>query len=205
MVRRRSRMGSLGMLLLGIIITISGYLVWHEFFGFGAQRIGDYQTEKPITPSSLAEILDGDFTAHGVIYDYRGRVISRFNAEIHGEFKGNSGELRESFSYASGATDKRRWSIQISDDGSNFSAVADDVEGVAIGKLGGDAIQMSYSLKLPERAGGHVLQVNDWLYVMPDGTIVNRSEMRKFGIKAAELFAVFARKQSSKSVKIAAE
>ena len=48
---------------------------------------------------------------------------------------------------------------------------------------------MRYKLRLAEDAGGHVLDVVDWLYLMENGTIVNRSQMRKFGIKVAELVA----------------
>jgi len=40
---------------------------------------------------------------------------------------------------------------------------------------------------------------------MPDGSIVNRSEMRKFGIKVAELMAVFVRTDQANAVQIAAE
>jgi len=76
-------------------------------------------------------------------------------------------------------------------DGRRFTATAPDVIGVGEGEIAGDAIRMTYRLMLPERAGGHVLDVVDWLYRLDDGAIVNRSEMRKFGVKAAELVAVF--------------
>ncbi len=36
---------------------------------------------------------------------------------------------------------------------------------------------------------GHVLDVTDWMYLMENGTIMNRSQFRKFGIKVAELVA----------------
>ena len=44
---------------------------------------------------------------------------------------------------------------------------------------------------MPKEAGGHVLTVTDWMYLSGEGTILNRSQMRKFGVKAAELIAVF--------------
>jgi hypothetical protein len=201
----RSVVSSFGLLITGITLAILGYFAWNSFYGFGAQRISDYSEGEPITADSLAQVLDGNFTAHGVIYNYTGRVISRFTAKIEGKFNGDNGELNESFTYASGAIDRRQWAIQITDNGKKFAATADDVIGVGIGELGGDAIRMSYSIKLPERAGGHVLNVNDWLYVMPDGSIVNRSEMRKFGIKVAELMAVFVRTDQTSAVQIAAE
>ena len=42
---------------------------------------------------------------------------------------------------------------------------------------------------LPKDSGGHTLDVTDWLYLAENGAILNRSEMRKFGIKVAELVA----------------
>ena len=33
-----------------------------------------------------------------------------------------------------------------------------------------------------------MLDAVDWMYVQPDGVILNRSQFRKFGIKVAELF-----------------
>ena len=40
-----------------------------------------------------------------------------------------------------------------------------------------------------DHAGGWVLDVTDWMYLMENGTIINRSQFRKFGIKVAELVA----------------
>jgi hypothetical protein len=50
-------------------------------------------------------------------------------------------------------------------------------------------VQMRYKIRLPAEAGGHVLNVVDWMYLMPNGTIMNRSQFRKFGLKVAELIA----------------
>ena len=44
-------------------------------------------------------------------------------------------------------------------------------------------------LLLPEDAGGHILDVTDWMYLTENGAIMNRSEMRKFGVKVVELIA----------------
>ena len=53
----------------------------------------------------------------------------------------------------------------------------------------GPAVQMCYKIKLDASAGGHVLNVIDWMYLMENGTIMNRSQFRKFGIPVAELIA----------------
>jgi hypothetical protein len=53
----------------------------------------------------------------------------------------------------------------------------------------GSAARLTYRIRLTEEAGGHVLSVTDWLYLMDNGTLMNRSQMRKFGITVAELIA----------------
>ena len=61
--------------------------------------------------------------------------------------------------------------------------------GIAEGYASGSSIRMSYRIRLPEDSGGHVLSVTDWLYLCENGTLMNRSVMRKFGFKVAELIA----------------
>jgi hypothetical protein len=74
-------------------------------------------------------------------------------------------------------------------EGGRFTATADDVIGTAQGEQSGAVARITYRLRLPPEAGGHVLDVTDWLYLTENGTIMNRSEMRKFGFKVAELIA----------------
>jgi hypothetical protein len=41
-----------------------------------------------------------------------------------------------------------------------------------------------------------VLNTVDWMYLTPNGTIMNRSQFRKFGIKVAELVATMRPKEA---------
>ena len=61
--------------------------------------------------------------------------------------------------------------------------------GEGIGRAEGSAVLLNYRIRLTPEAGGHVLSVTDWMYLMENGTIMNRSQFRKFGIKVAELVA----------------
>ena len=61
--------------------------------------------------------------------------------------------------------------------------------GDGIGTQAGSSVKLSYRIKLPNSAGGHVLDVTDWMYLLDNGTIVNRSQFRKYGIQVAELVA----------------
>jgi hypothetical protein len=57
-------------------------------------------------------------------------------------------------------------------------------------------VQLNYKIKLPEESGGHVLDTTDWMYLIENGAIINRSQFRKYGIKVAELVATMRPKDS---------
>ena len=132
--------------------------------------------------------LNGPILSEGMIHGPTGRVSSRFTARMQGNWDGANGTLTEEFSFAGGRTQSRIWSLKMGNDG-RFTATAPDVIGTATGVVSGATICMHYQLQLAPDAGGHVLNVTDWLYLMENGVILNRSEMRKFGIKVAELTA----------------
>ena len=87
-----------------------------------------------------------------------------------------------------GSQQHREWHLTLGNDG-KIVARAPDVVGDGSGHQCGDSVQLKYRLQLPEASGGHVLDTVDWMYLAPNGTIINRSQFRKFGIKVAELVA----------------
>lgn len=171
-----------------ILILISLFALSGCVWGFSKQSPNDYADAYPVFDTK--NTLQGDYLSEGIIYDYTGRVVSRFKAKMSGDFDENGGTLKEHFIYASGREDWREWTLKFNDDGT-FTATAPDLVGEGKGIQSGNSLQMKYKLKLNEDAGGHVLTVTDWMYLTDEGTIINRSQMRKFGIKVAELVAVF--------------
>jgi hypothetical protein len=162
-----------------------------RFASFAAQEPEDYETGEPF---DLRRHLNGPFTCDGVIYGPTGRVASRFSADFDIDWTGNRGVMAEHFRYDSGTEQNREWRLELGNDGT-VRAEADDVVGTGIGRQHGSALHLKYRIRLTEEAGGHVLSVTDWMYLAPDGAIVNRSQFRKFGIKVAELVAVMRRKE----------
>jgi hypothetical protein len=82
----------------------------------------------------------------------------------------------------------RVWTLHLSENGA-IRAEAPDVVGTGTGTAAGSAVHMDYTIRLTPEAGGHVLQVTDWMYLMENGTIMNRSQFSKFGVTVAELVA----------------
>lgn len=169
-----------------LILILLGLYARSAFYSFRAQSPTDYAATNPAI--SLQEHLSGDLLSEGVIYGPNGRVTNSFTAKMVGQWEGGTGTLSEEFIYSNGNTQSRKWHLTLGQSNS-FTATAEDIAGEAKGTVSGSTIKMEYTIILPAAAGGHRLNVTDWLYLTESGVILNRSEMRKFGIKVAELVA----------------
>lgn len=158
-----------------------------RYADFLAQDPSDYSTDAG--PFDIRTVLNGPMICEGVIYGPTGRVSSRFAADFDVSWDDAEGTMRERFTYDDGSVQDRAWRLSLKGE-THFEARADDVVGIGQGVQMGDAVQLKYKFRLPENAGGHVLDTVDWMYLAPNGTVINRSQFRKFGIKVAELVAV---------------
>ena len=66
--------------------------------------------------------------------------------------------------------------------------------GEAAGVAAGNALQWRYVLKLPAADGGYEMNMDDWMWMIDDKTVTNRTSMSKFGVKFAEI-TIFFRKR----------
>lgn len=170
---------------LAVIMLAVSLLIKNRYTSFWAQSPADYEGGPQF---DMRERFNGPIECEGVIYGPMGRVTSRFVAKFEASWVGNVGTVNEVFHYDSGNVQKRQWTFTVGNDGS-IKAEAGDLVGMGSGQQTGSAVNLNYNIKLTEEAGGHVLAVNDWMYLMDNGTIMNRSQFRKFGIKVAELVA----------------
>jgi hypothetical protein len=164
-----------------------GGLVWAKsrFASFRAQKSDDYSAGPAF---DIRERFNGPIVCEGVIYGPTGKVSSRFVADFEASWNGNVGTMVEKFHYDSGVVQDRCWTLTLSNDGT-IKAEAPDLVGAGTGRQQGSAVVLNYTIKLTPEAGGHALDVTDWMYLMANGSIMNRSQFRKFGIKVAELVA----------------
>ena len=174
------------MTALLIVLILAILLVWRPGFNFRAQKPEHYKSSTP--ELDIRTHLNGKMISEGVIYGPNGRVASRFVAEMEGIWNGDEGTLTEEFTYAQDGTQSRKWFLSVGKNG-QFVATADDIIGEGKGRHSGATVRMHYRIRLAEEAGGHVLDVTDWMYLMENGTIMNKSVMRKFGLPVAELIA----------------
>ena len=187
-------MEMLAFTLLGMMLATSFISLWSRKFSFLGQRPEDYDAKGPAF--DLRTHLSGPIQCEGMIYGPTGKVTSRCVADMDVQWTGNVGLMREDFLYDSGDRQQRSWTLTVGNDGS-IKAEAPDVVGVGTGMQKGPAVQLSYRIRLPESSGGHELDAVDWMYLVENGTIMNRSQFRKYGIKVAELVATMRKKEAA--------
>lgn len=176
----------LSYVILGAALVLAALLLKSRFLSFGAQSPDDYADHGP--QFDIRETLNGPIVCEGMIYGPTGKVTSRFTANFEASWNGNVGVMKEVFHYDSGNVQNREWKLTLGNDGA-IKAEAPDLVGAGHGQQKGSAVLLNYRIKLSDDAGGHVLDTTDWMYLMANGSIMNRSQFRKFGIKVAELVA----------------
>jgi hypothetical protein len=173
-------------IFLGAAIVLALVTLRARYGSFRAQIPADLARMGPTF--DLKSHLNGPILCEGMIYGPTGRVVSRFVAEMEGRWDGDTGTLSEVFRYDSGTTQHRQWTLALQPGGA-IKATAPDVVGTGTGVASGAGVQLRYRIRLTPEAGGHVLDVVDWMVLMENGTIMNRSQFTKFGILVAELVA----------------
>jgi len=119
-----------------------------------------------------------------------GTVVRRFKVVIDARWEGDSGVLDENFTYSDGTRQRRVWKITRTGD-DTYSGRADDVVGIAKGRVSGNSLQWVYTMSLPVDGKVYEVQFDDWMYLQEDGVMLNRSVMKKFGFRLGEVTLFF--------------
>jgi hypothetical protein len=130
----------------------------------------------------LEEYFNGSTKAWGMFHDRFGNLKRQFVVDIFGTWEGNILTLDEHFEYSDGETDRRVWKITKLDE-NNYTGTAGDIIGKAKGTSYGNALNWNYIMDLV--VGKQTLRVrfNDWMFLQPEGVLLNRAEISKWGIQ----------------------
>ncbi|MAZ80620.1 MAG: hypothetical protein CMP18_02420 [Rickettsiales bacterium] len=142
--------------------------------------------EKNNPKIDIRDFFNGNLEAFGIVRDRSNKVIKTFKAKIKGSWQGNIGTLEEHFEFSDNKKDHRVWTIKMIDD-HNFSATAHDVVGIAHGKQYGNAVKMQYILTIAVDDKKYDIKIDDWMYLIDNKSLINVSDMKKFGFKVGSL------------------
>lgn len=130
----------------------------------------------------LEDYFEGHTRAWGLFEDRFGNLKREFVVDIVGTRDGGKLVLDERFRYADGETDRRVWHITKLD-AHSYEGRADDIVGVARGTSRGNALNWSYAMDLKVGDGTWRVNFDDWMFLQPDGVLLNRAEVRKWGLE----------------------
>jgi hypothetical protein len=160
---------------LGALIMLSGC---------GGNALEYYKDTSP--RADIREYFNGPIKAWGIVQDWRGRVVARFDIDMVGKWEGDTGTLTEHFTYYDGRKQERVWTIRKLADG-QYEGTAGDIIGKATGQSSGSAVRWGYVMDLPVENTTYRIRFDDWMWVMNDGVLINRSYLKKFGFTVSEL------------------
>lgn len=152
--------------------------------------VRDYGGEAPRL--DLQKYFNGTIDGWGMVQDRSGKVTRRFHVVIEARWRGNTGTLDERFQWSDGKTETRVWTLEKS--GDRYRGSAGDVVGTASGEAAGPALRWNYVLALPLEDRILHVDMDDWMYLIDEQTLGNRTKMSKFGVQLAEI-TIFFRKR----------
>ncbi|MBK7792386.1 MAG: DUF3833 domain-containing protein [Betaproteobacteria bacterium] len=155
--------------------------------GCAAVDVAEYRAEKPAF--DLARYFNGTVDGWGMFQDRSGKVVRRFTVRIDARWDGDTGTLDEHFEYADGEKQNRVWKLVKK--GDRYEGTAADVVGTGSGIAAGNAFNLRYVLALPVDGKVWEMDMDDWMYMIDEQTVLNRTTMTKFGFRVGDVTLSF--------------
>ncbi|WP_321322818.1 DUF3833 domain-containing protein [Thiomicrorhabdus sp.] len=162
--------------------------------GCSSVNVNEYAGSKP--EFKLFDFFAGKTYAWGQFQDRSGKVIRRFKVDITGTISKEDNKkltLDEKFIYDNGEKQERIWKITETSP-NHYIGFAGDVIGKATGQSAGNALNWHYVLDLPYKDSTIHVKLDDWMYMQSEHTMINRSEVTKFGFRVGEITLFFSKK-----------
>ena len=166
-------------------------LVALGFAGCASVNVDGYRGAKPVL--DLAQYFNGTIDGWGMFQDRSGKVLKRFYVKIDATWVGSQGTLDEHFEFTDGTRDHRVWKLV--KDGDRYTGTAGDVVGAAAGSAAGNALRWNYVLALPVDGTTWHVDMDDWMYLIDETTMLNRTAMSKLGVEVGQVTLSFRKRQ----------
>lgn len=155
--------------------------------GCSSQGINQYAETTPAL--DLQNFFNGNLQAYGMLQNRSGAMTRRFVASIEASWEGDRGTLLEEFHFDDGEIQYRTWVLTNMGNG-KYVGRAEDVIGEAKGSVVGSVFQWQYLLDVPYGDGSIVVNLDDWLYLVDERHLINKTRLTKFGFRVGELTLV---------------
>lgn len=126
----------------------------------------------------------------GVLENHGGKPTAKITTETTGNLKDGVLFLEQDLYPEGGKKNHRSWQLRRIDE-HHVDATANGIEGTAYGLLYGNAFSWTFRLKMADRKFIRHVRMQQHMYLMPDGTLLIRSVIRKFGIVVMQISEQF--------------
>ncbi len=157
--------------------------------------VGCASTELPQRPAGhapplvLENYFAGESRAYGVFEDRFRNLRRQFVVDVTGQVENGELVLDERFRYDDGQTERRVWRIRRTSEG--YEGRADDVIGVAKGRVDGSFLSWKYQVNLKMGEGAWKVTFDDRMWLQPDGVLINRAYVSRWGVTIGSVTIVF--------------
>jgi hypothetical protein len=135
------------------------------------------------------------------MFEDRFGVIQRqFVVDLNGTWDGETLTLREDFVYDDGEEETRIWVLRKTSD-TTYEGTTDNVIGVAEGTINGNAFNWKYDFNLAVGDSIWKVKFDDWMILQPDGVLLNKATVTRWGIKLGTVFISFTKPETVQSMK----
>ncbi|MGB1319732.1 MAG: DUF3833 domain-containing protein [Vibrio gallaecicus] len=153
-------------------------------FGCGSASLEKHAQTTP--ELKLEQFFDGELKAYGMVLDRSGNLLRRFEVKLLATWEGENGEIKEWFTFDDGERSIRNWNLTRTGD-NTYTGTAGDVVGVAKGTTEGSALYWQYSLEIEVDGSQYEVTLDDWMFLIDEKRLFNKTDMSKFGFKVGEI------------------
>lgn len=183
--------------LLGLIFMTTPF-----FISCSSTDIEEYENRQPSI--TLESFFLGDLVAYGIVRNRSGKVTRYFQASLKGSWNDGIGTLDEVFWFDDGEKQTRIWTMKPHQNG-GYIGTANDVSGEAKIETSGNAIRLNYNLEVPYKGDKITLAMDDWMYQVVPGVVINETVMKKFGFIVGKVTLVIMRNNPEENITKPAE
>lgn len=134
----------------------------------------------------------GNVRSWGVM-ERSGAPTAVVTTDCVGEMAGDSLRMTQVLQIGDDKPVTRQWRMRRAGPG-RYAAVANDMVGTAEGEASGRAFHWTWTLATSPGNRLRNVTMDQWWYLLDDGTMLNRTRIRKLGVTLAEVTEHFARR-----------
>ncbi len=166
-----------------ILILIS--LVTSVLTGCSSMDVASFKDKAP--PFRIEEFFKGRTIGEGIFFDRFGKVQTSFVVTLEGSYEGEIFNLKEDLVYENGEKLERIYRIKKLDD-HRYEVTNADLVGPGLIESYGNTLKWTYTLNQKIGESIWALNFEDWMFLQPKGTVLNRAYASKLGIGIGEVF-----------------